>query len=184
MTLHLTAFKDWTGTKEIIFSLTDIYKLEATLTSLQNYRELITQQRAPVRLKQQFEDLPSYHLFEKILDDLESNKIPSPRIEIAKADNNIKVSVGKETSLELDLETLTEDNLPTLKPKIAITIQPEELPAEEQEEGLSIFLFIPLALIVITLLIFVIFYIKNNKEKLKKHFKKTKHWTSLYNKLI
>ncbi|MBI2508078.1 hypothetical protein HYV89_03940 [Candidatus Woesearchaeota archaeon] len=181
---YLTAFKDWTGTREIIFSLTDIYKLEATLTSLQNYREIITQQRAPVRLKQQFEDLPSYHLFEKILDDLESSKIPSPRIEVTKIDNNIRVSVGKGTSLDLDLQTLTEDNLPTLKPKIAITIQPEEVPAEEQEEGLSIFLFIPLMLIIITLLIFGIFYIKNNREKLKKHFKKSKPQPSVRNKLI
>ena len=181
---YLTAFKDWTGTKEIIFSLTDIYKLETTLTSLQNYRELITQQRAPIRLKQQFEDLPSYQLFEKILDDLESSKIPSPRIEIEKVDNNIKISLGKEAKLELDLETLTKDNLPTLKPKIAITIQPEEAPVEEQEGGFSIFLFIPLILIAITLLVWGAFYIKNNKEKLKKRFKKSKPKPSLYNKLI
>ncbi len=181
---HLTAFKDWTGTKEIIFSLTDIYNLEATLTNLQNYREIITQQRAPVRLKQQFKDLPSYHLFEKVLDDLESSEIPSPRIEVAKVDNNIKVSVGKDTKLELDLETLTEENLPTLKPKIGITIQPDQAPAEELEEGLSIFIFIPLILIIITLLVVGIFYIRNNKEKLKKHFKKSKPKPTAYNKLI
>ena len=50
---YLTAFKDWTGTKEIIFSLTDVYKLEATLSALQNYRDIITQQTPPIKLKHQ-----------------------------------------------------------------------------------------------------------------------------------
>ena len=181
---YLTAFKDWTGTKEIIFSLTDIYNLETVLSNLQSYRKIITQQRAPLKLKQQFEDLPSYHLFEKVLDDLESKEIPSPRIEVTKVDNNVKVSIGDDTNLELDLQTLTEDNLPTLKPKIAISIQPEKVQAEEQEGGLSILLFIPLILIILTLVIIGIFYIKNNKEKLKKHFKKSKPKPTQYNKLI
>src|SRR3989344_8793537 len=107
---RLTAFKEWTGTREIIFSLTDIYNLETTLSNLQKYRDTITQQRAPVRLKQEFEDLPSYHLFEKILDDLESEsgKASSPRVEISKVDNNIKISLGKEIDMVLDLATLTE----------------------------------------------------------------------------
>src|SRR3989344_8848747 len=102
---RLTAFNDWTGTKEIIFSLTDIYKLEATISNLQKYREIITQQRAPVRLKQEFGDLPAYLLFEKILDDLESEagKAPSPRVEVTKVGNNVRVSLEEEINMVLDL---------------------------------------------------------------------------------
>ncbi|MEK6856601.1 MAG: hypothetical protein AABX49_01155 [Nanoarchaeota archaeon] len=182
----LTSFKDWTGTREIIFALTDIYSLETTISNLQKYRDIITQQRAPVRLKEEFEDLPAYQIFEKILDDLESEagKASSPKIEVSKVDNNVKISVGKDTNLELDLETLTGENIPTLKPRIGINIQPEEEPTPEEETGLSIFIFIPLILIVITLAILGAFYINNNKERIKKHFRKEKQKPTAYNKLI
>ncbi len=182
----LTSFKDWTGTKEIIFALTDVYSLETTISNLQKYRDIITQQRAPVRLKEEFEDLPAYQLFEKILDDLESEagKASSPKIEVSKVDNNVKISVGKDTNLELDLKTLTEENLPTLKPSIGINIQPEKRSTQPEEQGLSIFIFIPLILIGIVLGIMGVFYIKNNKERLKKHFKKEKQKPTAYNKLI
>ncbi len=182
----LTSFRDWTGTKEIIFALTDVYSLETTISNLQKYRDIITQQRAPVRLKEEFEDLPAYQIFEKILDDLESEagKASSPKIEVSKIDNNIKISVGKDINLELDLKTLTEENIPTLKPNIGINIQPEKESAQPEEQGLSIFIFIPLILIGIVLGIMGIFYIKNNKEKLKKHFKKEKQKPTVYNKII
>ena len=180
---YLQAFEDWTGTREIIFSLTDVFNLESTISSLQKYREIITQQRAPVRLKEQFQDLPSYHLFEKILDGLETQKPVPLKIEVNKVDNNVKVNIGAETRLELDLETLTEDNLKTLKPKIGITIQPESKKSVEGEQGFSFFIFIPLILIGITLIIFAAVYIKKNKEKFRKYFKKEKLKQTVENKL-
>jgi hypothetical protein len=171
---NLKAFENWAGTKEVIFSLTDVFRLETAITNLQVYKDVITQQRAPSKLKQQFEDLPAYHLFEKILDNLEEEVTPLLKVEVVRSGNNIQVEIGDETKLELDLQTLTKDNLKTLKPKIGIEIEPEQKRGVEEEPGLSFFIFIPLILIVLTLLTMGAFYVKNNSEKFKGYFKKEK----------
>ncbi|MBI2105322.1 hypothetical protein HYT56_00620 [Candidatus Woesearchaeota archaeon] len=180
---ELQAFKDWTGTKEIIFSLTEVYKLEAAVTNLQKYREEITQKRAPIKLKDELKDLPTYYLLEKVLDNLEAEKLQSSKIEILRDDNNIKVNIGLETKLEINLETRTENNIKTLRPRINVRIQPEAQAAEEVSSGLSLFIFIPLIIIAVILLVVGAIYLIRNKEKLKKLVKKKKTESTKADKL-
>tara|TARA_Y100000310_G_scaffold310059_1_gene354824 strand:- start:4742 stop:9058 length:4317 start_codon:yes stop_codon:yes gene_type:complete len=172
-TAYLQAFEQWIGTKDIIFTLTDIYRLEAATSSLQAYRTLITQQRAPLKIKREFKDLPPYHLFEKILDHLENQKTPTPEVKVVKRGENVKIDIAEELNIELDIQTLTEDKIPTLKPTIDISIQPEKVSEEaELTSGTSLFIFIPLILIALTLVIIAGFYLRNNLDKLKERFKK------------
>ena len=171
----LKAFSQWTGTRDILFSLTDVYNLEKATSNLQNYRELISKQRAPARVKQEFEDLPAYHLLEKILDDLESKETTPPKIEVEKSGNNIKINVAETIGLEVDLKTLTEENIKTLKPKISISINPDESTSKEEvSEGLSFFIFLPLYLILATLAIIGGVYVRKHRDKFARVLKKEK----------
>ena len=171
----LKAFSQWTGTRDILFSLTDVYNIERATSSLQSYKELISKQRAPTRIKETFEDLPSYSLFEKVLDDLEAKSSPNQDIKVEKQGNNIKINVAKTINLDVDLDTLTEDSLPTLNPRISLSIQPDEIISEEEaSSGLSFFIFIPLYIILATLAVLGGFYIRKNRDRFAKILKKEK----------
>ena len=171
----LKAFSQWTGTREILFTLTDIYNLERATSNLQSYREFILKQRAPTRVKEEFQDLPAYHLLEKILDDLESRSSPNSKVEVEKSGNNIKINVAETIKLDVDLKTLTDYDVKTLKPKISVSISPDESSQEEaQETGLSFFIFLPLYLILAGLAVWGGIYLRKYRNKFAKMLVKEK----------
>ena len=117
----LKASKDWIGTKEVYFSLTDIYNLYEGQTALKSYVEKITKERELETLKNhivEYRETPMYLFLEGLLDKLEKEKGSSeiPEIKAIFKKPNLKIDVGDSIEFDIGVQTKTKEGLKTYRP--------------------------------------------------------------------